>query len=86
MAPRTETERALCAVWEAVLGHEPVGIRDNFFDLGGHSLLATRLLAEIRSALGATVGIRTFFAKPTVEELAGALAASAAGPRPTSRR
>ncbi|GHB56760.1 hypothetical protein GCM10010347_28600 [Streptomyces cirratus] len=79
VAPRTETERALCAVWEAVLGHEPVGIRDNFFDLGGHSLLATRLLAEIRSALGATVGIRTFFAKPTVEELAGALAASAAG-------
>ncbi|WP_330261192.1 non-ribosomal peptide synthetase [Streptomyces sp. NBC_00539] len=76
VAPRNGTERALCAVWEAVLGHERVGVRDNFFDLGGHSLLATRLLAEVRSALGSTVGIRAFFAAPTVEQLAVALTES----------
>ncbi|WP_168713990.1 non-ribosomal peptide synthetase [Streptomyces sp. A1136] len=79
VAPRTETERVLCAVWESVLGYERIGVRDNFFDLGGHSLLATRLLAEVRSALGTTVGIRAFFAAPTVERMAGALAASAPG-------
>ncbi|MGW7192373.1 non-ribosomal peptide synthetase, partial [Streptomyces sp. NPDC054838] len=77
VAPRTGTERALCAVWESVLGYERIGVHDNFFDLGGHSLLATRLLADVRSALGSTVSIRTFFAAPTVAELAAFLAAGA---------
>lgn len=81
-APRTDDERALCAIWERVLGHERIGVHDSFFDLGGHSLLATQLLAEIRSQLGAAIGVRQFFTGPTVADLAAALPASAAAEEP----
>ncbi|WP_327738740.1 amino acid adenylation domain-containing protein [Streptomyces nojiriensis] len=78
--PRTDDERALCAIWEQVLGLPRIGVHDSFFDLGGHSLLATRLLAEVQARFGAAVGIRQFFTGPTVAELAAALpAATAAG-------
>ncbi|MBW8738466.1 MAG: amino acid adenylation domain-containing protein, partial [Streptomyces turgidiscabies] len=65
-APRNDAERALAALWERMLGAERIGVHDDFFALGGHSLLATRLLAEMRSLLGATVTVRRFFAGPTV--------------------
>ncbi|MFE1803320.1 amino acid adenylation domain-containing protein [Streptomyces sp. NPDC059533] len=76
--PRTDDERALCAIWEQVLGLPRIGVHDSFFDLGGHSLLATRLLAEVTARFGAAVGIRQFFTGPTVAELAAALPAAAA--------
>ncbi|GAA0290654.1 hypothetical protein GCM10010302_31510 [Streptomyces polychromogenes] len=78
--PRTDDERALCAIWEQVLGVPHIGVHDDFFDLGGHSLLATRLLAEVRDRFGGALTIRQFFTGPTVAELAAALpAATAAG-------
>ena len=41
VAPRSETEAKLAAIWQDVLGlSQPVGIRDDFFELGGHSLKA----------------------------------------------
>ncbi|MFF2191366.1 amino acid adenylation domain-containing protein [Streptomyces sp. NPDC058157] len=76
--PRTDDERALCALWEQLLGVPHIGVHDNFFDLGGHSLLATRLLAEVRDRFGGAVAIRRFFTGPTVAELAAALPAAAA--------
>ncbi|WP_406084244.1 non-ribosomal peptide synthetase [Streptomyces virginiae] len=76
--PRTDDERALCAIWEQVLGVPDIGVHDSFFDLGGHSLLATQLLAEVRDRFGGAVGIRQFFTGPTVAELAAALPAAAA--------
>ncbi|TMN74837.1 non-ribosomal peptide synthetase, partial [Pseudoalteromonas maricaloris] len=44
VAPKSDTERALCSIWQQVLEVERVGIMDNFFQLGGHSLLATKLV------------------------------------------
>ncbi|MFG2977280.1 amino acid adenylation domain-containing protein [Streptomyces sp. NPDC048331] len=76
--PRTDDERALCAIWEQVLGVPDIGVHDSFFDLGGHSLLATQLLAEVRDRFGGAVGMRQFFTGPTVAELAAALPAAAA--------
>ncbi|MFB8733542.1 hypothetical protein ACEQPO_05095 [Bacillus sp. SL00103] len=34
VAPRNETEKAICQVWQDFMGMEQVGIHDNFFDLG----------------------------------------------------
>jgi amino acid adenylation domain-containing protein len=68
--PRTETERALAAIWAEVLGVEGVGAEDNFFDLGGHSLPATRVVSSIRDVLGVEVPLRALFEHPTLKALA----------------
>ncbi|MEM7129528.1 MAG: amino acid adenylation domain-containing protein [Chloroflexota bacterium] len=70
VAPRTEAEKTLVTLWQAVLEVEQVGIHDNFFELGGHSLLATRLTSQIRSQLEVEVPLRVLFAGPTVADLA----------------
>jgi amino acid adenylation domain-containing protein len=51
IAPRTETEQALAAIWQEVLGVDRVGIHDNFFDMGGHSLLSMHLISCIKDRL-----------------------------------
>ena len=48
MAPESEIEKRLSAIWQRVLGIETIGVNDNFFDLGGDSLLAVQLLSQIR--------------------------------------
>ncbi|MFD3582413.1 amino acid adenylation domain-containing protein [Streptomyces sp. NPDC058683] len=70
LAPRTETERQLVAVWEDVLGRTPVGVRDGFLDLGGHSLAATMICARVRRALDCELTVEDLLTAPTVEELA----------------
>ncbi|MCY7792991.1 condensation domain-containing protein, partial [Bacillus haynesii] len=75
-APSTEIEKALCGIWEEVLGVRPVGLDDNFFDLGGHSLKGMMLTAEIQSKLGKKVPLKTLFDCPTVGLLARSIEAS----------
>jgi amino acid adenylation domain-containing protein len=70
IAPRTETERALAAVWSEVLGIDDVGVTDNFFELGGHSLLAVRLFAEIERTLGVRLPLASLFQGATIEAMA----------------
>ncbi|BBL77218.1 non-ribosomal peptide synthetase [Methylomagnum ishizawai] len=61
LAPRTDTERRLAALWQDLLGLERVGRADDFFDLGGHSLLAMRLAGQIKQALGVDLSVRQVF-------------------------
>ncbi len=68
--PRTETEARVAAAWAAVLGVEPVGALDDFFDLGGHSLLAMQAVSRIRQALEVELPVHAIFDHPTVERLA----------------
>jgi amino acid adenylation domain-containing protein len=79
VAPRTETEKALAAIWTEVLKREQVGVTDNFLALGGHSLLAIRVLGRISKTFGVRLPLRTLFETPTVEALAGAIDAAKAG-------
>jgi amino acid adenylation domain-containing protein len=70
VAPRTPVEQLLAGIWSEVLGVEPVGAFDSFFDLGGHSLAATRVVSRIRKELQIDLELRSLFEAPTVAALA----------------
>lgn len=71
VAPRTQVEKELAAMFAHVLGVTQVGVHDNFFDLGGHSLLATQLLARILETFSdKEITLRHIFESPTVAGLA----------------
>jgi amino acid adenylation domain-containing protein/thioester reductase-like protein len=80
VAPRTETERTLAALWADVLAVPKVGADDDFFELGGHSLLALPLVERVRQAFAVEVPLRALFSAPTVHRMAAAIdAVRAAG-------
>jgi amino acid adenylation domain-containing protein len=70
VAPQDPVQLQLTEIWEEVLGIQPIGITDNFFDFGGHSLVALRLLAQIEEVFGKSLALSTFLQAPTIEELA----------------
>jgi len=51
VAPETQLERTLAAIWTEVLRVERVGLYDNFFDLGGHSLLMVQVFSRIKAQI-----------------------------------
>jgi non-ribosomal peptide synthetase component F len=69
VAPRTDTEATLAAIWRDVLGIDEVGVEDNFFDLGGDSILGVQI-ASTASRAGLPIGPRDLFEHQTVAELA----------------
>ena len=69
VAPRTETEEAMAAIWENVLRVERVGIHDNFFSLGGDSILSVRVLAMAQER-GITFSLQQLFQSQTIAALA----------------
>jgi amino acid adenylation domain-containing protein/FkbH-like protein len=72
-SPRDSVELELTRIWEDVLGLEPIGIEDQFFDLGGHSLLAVRVAARIEKAFGRKLPLAAIFMAPTIERLAAVI-------------
>ena len=56
-----------------MLGVEPVGTRDNFFDLSGNSLLALQMLKLVKDRFGIAVPSVALFESPTVQSLAAVL-------------
>jgi acyl transferase domain-containing protein len=72
IAPRTDAEKRVCAVWQELLGIDSVGVDDNFFELGGHSLLAIRVMACVNDALGTDMPVARLYDGLTVRSLAEA--------------
>ncbi len=82
VSPGTEMERKIADVWQAVLKHDRVGLRDRFFEIGGDSLLAVQVTSSMNDVLGVGMSVVTLFQHPTVETLAQHLSGTAdeAGP------
>jgi len=72
-APANETERAIAAIWQELLGLEQVGRHDHFFELGGHSLMVIGMIERLRlRGLGANAHM--VFKAPIVSSLAELIA------------
>jgi acyl carrier protein len=70
VAPQSDLQAQIAAVWQDVLKLPQVGISDNFFDLGGHSLLAVQAHRRLREALQRELSITDIFRFPTIAGLA----------------
>jgi amino acid adenylation domain-containing protein len=70
VAPETQTETDLHALWCAALNVEKISIAENFFTVGGHSLLAIRLIGRIRDQFNVELKVNDFFDHATVQDLA----------------
>ena len=73
VAPVTELEQQVAALWADILGVERVGLADHFFERGGHSLLAMQVVSRLRHALGREVPLKLLFEQPRLERFAAAL-------------
>ena len=62
--PRTDLERTITQVYEAVLEVPQVGREDDFFELGGHSLDAIQIVGRLGQKLGVEIRLRDFFPLP----------------------
>ncbi len=69
VAPRTENEKLIAAIWAKLLGLEEVSIRDDFFELGGHSLIAVQAMTNLEKETGKRLPLASLFEAPTVERL-----------------
>ncbi len=72
LAPRTDAERALAAIWSEVLMLDTarIGIDDNFFELGGHSLRAVQVMNRMRESFCVDISVEALFDKQTIADLA----------------
>lgn len=69
MAPISDTQRMIVDQLQELLGIEPIGIQDNFFDLGGNSLIALQILTRIGEIYNVRLSMDAIFRNPTVEGL-----------------
>ena len=66
VAPTTDTEHKLLALWQQVLEISRLGVEDNYFELGGTSLMAVRLTAEVWRRFGVKLPLTAILETPTV--------------------
>jgi len=73
VAPRSELEQQVAAIWADVLKLARVGLTDNFFELGGHSLLVINIVSRIQLELGMKLVPQTIFQYPVLGDLVAQL-------------
>ncbi len=70
VAPATESQKSIAAIWQEVLRLDKVGLHDNFFDLGANSLLMVRVRSKLLSDLNRDVSMLDLFKHTTIDLLA----------------
>lgn len=68
--PKTATEKMIADIWQAIIGINPVGIHDNYFELGGDSLISIQVMARIRETFQVDLPSSSLFESPTVAGMA----------------
>src|SRR5262249_6987427 len=73
VAPRSEIEEAISAIWREELLLNQVGIDENFFDVGGNSLTLVRIHQRLEGAAPRPISVIELFRHPTIRSLAAFL-------------
>ncbi|MBC3209856.1 amino acid adenylation domain-containing protein [Pseudomonas sp. SWRI111] len=73
VAPVSELEQQVAAIWSDVLKLDRVGLTDHFFELGGHSLLVINIVSRIQLELGMKLLPQTIFQYPVLGDLVAQL-------------
>jgi len=76
--PRNHVEELLVEIYQNVLGIEPIGIYDNFFDLGGDSVIGIQIVSQAK-AFGIVIKPNQFFQFQTIAELSSVVEHNTAG-------
>jgi acyl transferase domain-containing protein/acyl carrier protein len=69
IAPGSDTEQKIAAVWAKFFGFEQIGVVDDFFELGGDSLKAMAVALKIHKELNIELPLQEFFNRPTIRGL-----------------
>lgn len=72
--PISELEQRIHAVWSDILGHNRIGMEDNFFNIGGDSVRIIRVQAALEEQLSRPVPTPKLFEHYTIKALAVYLA------------
>jgi amino acid adenylation domain-containing protein len=68
-SPRDHIEHGLYRIWQRILLHPDIGVRDNFFDIGGTSLSAIKMAHEVSEVFGRYLPVAEVMLRPTIESL-----------------
>ncbi|MFA0960198.1 amino acid adenylation domain-containing protein [Roseivirga sp. BDSF3-8] len=69
VAPESQEEKVLVAAWETILGKDPIGIMDNFYNLGGDSLKSIQVIHKVKQA-GFSMSVTDIVEHPVLQDLA----------------
>lgn len=69
VAPQSDLEQKIAAIWSDVLRLPRVGLHDNFFELGGDSIISIQVVSRARQA-GVRFTPKDLFQHQTVQSLA----------------
>ncbi|CAM3906190.1 condensation domain-containing protein [Pseudoalteromonas maricaloris] len=67
--PQSEVEKTLLKIWCEVLGHESIGLTDNFFSIGGDSIMSMQIMAMAKRS-GIVFSVRQLLIGQSIRGLA----------------
>ncbi len=70
IAPQTDTEQKLVAIWQEILNKTNIGVADDFFVLGGDSLKVSRVMNRVNEVFDTAIPLKNFFVNSTIANLA----------------
>lgn len=66
VAPTTEIEQKVAAIWKEILKIETISITDDFFKLGGHSLLLNKLRNAYHKTFQVEISLKDLYLKTSL--------------------
>ena len=75
VAPMSDVQQTVAAVWRSVLAIDTIGLDQNFFDLGGDSLRLSLVASKLKEVLPMPFSIVDLFRYPTIRSFTASLVA-----------